>query len=98
MRPSWAHCSRTSFTPVVVASQAPIAAADLIGAFKLVARQGFVVGVWGKDPEDLHMVIASSAAAAGPRSAGCSRSMTHMGRPVQAEDAGEERPGGRSTR
>lgn len=40
----------------VVMSQAPIQPADIIGAFESLARQGLVVGFFGKDPEDLHFV------------------------------------------
>ncbi len=41
---------------LITQAQAPIAPGDVIGGFKLVARQGLAVGVWGKDPEDLHTV------------------------------------------
>ena len=41
---------------LIAMSQAPIQPADLIGGFKQVARQGLAVGLWGKDPEDLHFV------------------------------------------
>ena len=34
-----------------------VTAADLIGAFKLAARQGFALGVWGKDPDKFGMVF-----------------------------------------
>ena len=53
------------FRQFIVMSQAPIQPADLIGGFKLFARQGMAVGVWGKDPE-ISTWSWSSAAAAGP--------------------------------
>ncbi len=42
---------------VVVQSQSQIQPADVIGGFKAAARQGFAVGIWGKEPEDLHHVV-----------------------------------------
>ncbi len=45
------------FRQLVVGSQAPISAADLTASFKLVLRQGFVTALWGKDSDELGMVI-----------------------------------------
>jgi prepilin-type processing-associated H-X9-DG protein len=41
---------------LIVMSQAPVQPADLIGGFKMLARQGMAVGLWGEDPSDLHFV------------------------------------------
>ena len=63
--------------------------ADLIGAFKMVARQGFAVGVWGKDPEDLHMVAVIRGGGR-PEVRRLFEMVTRTGRPVRREDAGEK--------
>ncbi len=34
-----------------------VTAADLIGAFESAARQGFAVGIWGKDPDKFGMIF-----------------------------------------
>jgi prepilin-type processing-associated H-X9-DG protein len=42
---------------LITQAQAPIMAGDLVGGFKLVARQGLAAGIWGKDPEDRQTVV-----------------------------------------
>ena len=86
------------FTQLVVASQAPVQPGDLIGAFKMVARQGFAVGVWGKDPGDLYTVTVIRGGAR-PEVRRLFEMMARLGRPVPADGKpARRRPGGRSRR
>jgi prepilin-type processing-associated H-X9-DG protein len=50
---------------LIVTSQAPIQPGTVIGCFKELARQGFVLGVWGSDSGDLHHVTVIRGAARG---------------------------------
>src|SRR5262249_33119443 len=74
---------------MIVMSQAPIQPADLIGSFKLFARQGMAVAVWGKDTQDLQMVTVIRGGG-GPELRRLIEMATQGGRPV---DAGAEKAG-----
>jgi prepilin-type processing-associated H-X9-DG protein len=81
------------FTQLVVASQAPVQPGDLIGAFKMVARQGFAVGVWGKDPGDLYTVTVIRGGGR-PEVRRLFEMITRVGRGAPAdENAGEKKAG-----
>ena len=74
---------------LMMMSQAPIQPGDVIGGFEQLAREGMVVGLWGKDPEDLHVVTVLR----GGGKAELRRLIdlaTQGGRPVVA---GAEKPG-----
>ena len=92
MRPSWGHCSRTCSPSSSSRPRHRSLRATSSARSRRAHRQGFVVAVWGKDPEDLHMVFAIRGGGR-PEIRRLFETMIHMGRPVQAEDAGEDKAG-----
>ncbi len=76
---------------LIVNSGMPVSADDFLASYKLILRRGMVLAVWGKDPEELGMVIVFRDGAK-PEFRRFFETMERAGRPVQpqAEEAREQ--------